>query len=174
MTSLLDIGPLTEEVSVGGKSVTVYGVTPEGFFYLLHKFPLLAEMFSGGQKNIDPDSLRVVAPESIAYVLAVATTSRSFMSQKDWLAIVESTANVAMNLPAHYQMAIFHAAIRLTFPDGIGPFMEAVDRLAESINRVSGQEVPVMTSSKPSRSGFATDSRGMRLGKAARPASSQH
>jgi len=174
MTSLLDIGPLTEEVPVGGKSVTVYGVTPEGFFFLLHKFPLLAEMFSGGQKNVDMNSLQAVAPDCIAYALAVATTSRAYMTNKDWIAIVESTANIAMNLPAHIQMALFHSAIRLTFPDGIGPFMEAVDRLAESINRVSGQTVPVTTSSKPSHSGFEMDSRGMRLGKIARPASSRH
>lgn len=175
MTSLLDIGPLTEEVLVGGKAVTVYGVTPEGFFFLLHKFPLLQDMFGGGSRNVDMNSLREIAPESIAYALAVATTSRAYMNQKEWLAIVEATANVAMNFPAHIQMALFHAAIRLTFPDGIGPFIAAVDSLAESINRVSGQTVQATTSSKPSRSGFvAPDFRGMRLGRSAPRKNSQH
>lgn len=176
MTSLLDIGPLTEEVPVSGeKIVTVYGVTPEGFFYLLHKFPLLQEMFSGGNRNVDMDALREIGAECVACALAVATTSRSYMSQKEWLDIVEATANVAMNLPAHIQMDLFQAAIHLTFPDGIGPFIAAVDRLAASIERVSGQTVQATTSSKRSRSGFvAPDFHGMRLGRAAPRGSSRH
>lgn len=174
MTSLLDIGPLTEEVSVGGKTITVYGVTPEGFFFLLEKFPLLKTAFSGGVKEIDINMLREIAPESIAYALAAATTSRSYLTQRQWLDIVEATAHAAMNLGAHYQMALFQAALRLTFPDGIGPFMKGVEALAESITRVSGVTVSDTTSSKPSRSGFETDSVGMRLGPAARPGSSVH
>ena len=173
MTSLLDIGPLTEEVSVGGAKVTVYGVSPEGFFFLLHRFPLLQELMGSG-KEVSMEALREVAPESIAYALAVATTSRSYMTQQQWLDIVEATANVAMNLPAHHQMALFQSAIKMTFPEGIGPFMEGVNALAESINRVSGTTAPVTTSSKPSRSGFATDSRGMRLGQARRQGNSAH
>ena len=172
MTSLLDIGPLTEEVSIGGKPVTVYGVSPEGFFYLLQKFPELQQMF--GASTVDMETLQKVAPESIAYVLAIATTSRAYMTQQQWLEIVEATANVAMNLSAHYQMALFQAALRLTFPDGIGPFIAGVEALASNINRVSGVTAPVTTSSKPSRSGFETDSRGMRLGPAARPGNSVH
>ena len=188
MTSLLDIGPLTENVSVGGKKVTVHGITPEGFFYLLEKFPMLRTMFGGGVKTISMEMLREVAPTSIAYALAVATTDRSryvttvvddggetsdLFGRNQWLADIEATAKVAMSLAAHYQMALFQSALRLTFPDGIGPFMKGVETLADSINRVSGQ-APVTTSSKPSRSGFVTDSRGMRLGRGAPRASSVH
>lgn len=175
MTSLLDIGPLTEEVPVSGdKTVTVYGVSPEGFFHLLHRFPMLQEMFGSGAKNVDMETLQAIAPESIAYALAVATTSRSYMTHQQWLDIVEATAGVAINLSAHVQMALFQAALRLSFPDGIGPFIKRVESLAESINRVSGTTAPVTISSKPSRSGFETDSRGMRLGPAARPGNSVH
>ena len=173
MTSLLDIGPLTEEVSVGGAKVTVYGVSPEGFFYLLQKFPLLQELMGSG-KEVSMEALREVAPASIAYALAVATTSRSYMTQQQWLDIVEATANVAMNLSAHHQMSLFQSALRLTFPEGIGPFMKGVEALAENINRISGTTVSDTTSSKPSRSGFATDSRGMRLGQARRQGNSAH
>jgi len=174
MTSLLDIGPLTEEVPVNGKTITVYGVSPEGFFFLLHKFPMLQQMFGGGTKEINIDALREVAPESIAYVLAVATTSRAYMNQKQWLEIVDATANIAMDLSAHYQLALFQAALHLTFPDGIGPFIQGVENLASNLSRVSGSTVPDTTSLKPSRSGFETDSRGLRLGKAARPGNSVH
>lgn len=175
MTSLLDIGPLTEEVPVNGKTVTVYGVTPEGFFYLLEKFPMLRSMFGGGVGGITMDMLREVAPTSVAYALAVATTDRSrYPDKNEWLAKVQETANVAMNISAHYQMALFQAALRLTFPDGIGPFIKGLEMLATSINHVSGKTAPATTSSKPSRTGFVTESRGLKLGKAARPASYTH
>lgn len=175
MTSLLDIGPLTESVSVNGKQVTVYGVTPEGFFYLLEKFPVLQKLMGGD--GLDVNKLREVAPTSIAYAIAVATTDRSqYKVAAQWLIDVQRAADVAMNLGAHYQMALFQAAIRMTFPDGIGPFMRAVEELANSIKRVSGQPTtaPATTSSKPSRSGFVTDSVGMRLGRGAPHASSVH
>ena len=178
MTSLLDIGPLTEDVAVNGQKVTVYGVTPEGFFYLLEKFPELRTIFSGGIKTLSMDTLRDMAPSSIAYALAVATTDRSpFKTTQEWLAVVQQTANVAMNLSAHYQMALFQAAIRLTFPDGIGPFMKGMETLANSIHKVSGTtatKAPDTTSSKPSRTGFVTDSRGLRLGKPAPRVNSTH
>ncbi len=165
---------MTEEVAVNGKNVTVYGVTPEGFFLLLHKFPVLQEMFSGGDKEVSMDALRSVGAECVAYALAVATTSRSYMTQKEWIDIVEATANIVLNVNANAQRMLFQATIRLTFPEGIGPFMLGVDALTESINQVSGQTVPVTTSSKPSRSGFVTDSLGMRLGRTAPRASSRH
>ena len=174
MTSLLDIGPLTEEVSVNGKSITVYGVTPEGFFYLLDRFPLLQEVFGNGSKNVTMEALRDVGPDCIAYTLAVATTSRAYLTNKQWQDIVLVTAATAINLSAHYQMALFQAALRLTFPEGIGPFIAGVEALANNINRVSGVTVPATTSSKPLRSGFVTDSRGLRLGKGARRANLTH
>jgi hypothetical protein len=173
MTSLLDIGPLTEQVTVNGKDVSVYGVTPEGFFYLLEKFPVLQKLM--GDSGLDVDKLREVAPTSIAYAIAVATTDRSqYTFSANWLVDVQRAVNVAMNLSAHYQMALFQAALRLTFPDGIGPFMKGVEELANSIKRVSGKTAPAMTSSKQSRSGFKTDSVGMRLGRGAPSANSVH
>jgi hypothetical protein len=174
MTSLLDIGPLTELVTVNGKEVSVYGVTPEGFFYLLDKFPELQKLMTS--EGLDPALLREIAPNSIAYAVAVATTDRSeYKTSKEWLAKVQEAANVAMNISAHYQMALFQAALRLTFPDGIGPFMKSMETLANSIRRVSGKTAPATTSSKPSRTGFVAEgSTGMRLGRGAPRASSTH
>lgn len=174
MTSLLDIGPLTEEISVGGRTVTVYGVTPEGFFYLLAKFPALQQLFTDSG-SVTMDDMMAVAPASVAHSLAVATTPRGeYKTPAEWARAVERASEVALNLSAHHQMALFQAALNLTFPDGIGPFMEAVTNLAESLNRVSGKTVPVTKSSKPLRSGLSVDSRGMRVGRARPSASSTH
>lgn len=175
MTSLLDIGPLTEEVTVNGSQVTVHGVTPEGFFYLLEKFPLLKKLFGGESQGVTMEMMVEIAPSSVAHAIAVATTSRvDFDSVKDWRKTVEKAAAVAVQLSAHHQMALFQVGLRLTFPDGIGPFMKGVEALANSINRVSGRTAPATTSSKPSRSGFVTDSLGLRLGPGAPRANSVH
>ncbi len=174
MTSLLDIGPLTKEVTVGGNTVHVHGVTPEGMFFLLAKFPALQELFTRGSKNVDMTAMRVVAPECLAFALAVATTDRaSYDTVKAWAEDVTKASKVAVGLTAHIQMAIFEAAVELTFPDGVGPFILAVDRLAAVTKRASGSTVPATPSSNTSRSGFVVDSPGMKLGKGAPRASSR-
>jgi hypothetical protein len=176
MTSLLDIGPLTEDVAIGAAQVTVRGVTPEGFFFLLSRFPALRTIFdkSGSSGELSPGALQAVAPGCIAFTLAVSTTDRSrYDTAEDWVAAIEAAAKVAVNLSAHHQMQIFQSALRLTFPDGIGPFVKAMEALANSINHVSGK-APATTSSRRSRSGFTTDSRGIRLGQGARSGSSTH
>lgn len=179
MTSLLDIGPLTEEVKIGDKAVHIHGVTPEGFFYLLEKFPAIRVMFGKGVKNVDMSMLQAVAPDCVAHALAVATTDRTrYATLTEWQDAVKAAAVVAVNLSAHYQMALFQSALRLTFPEGLGPFIQGVTVLANSINKVSGMTVsgadPDTTSSKRSRSGFVTDSRGMRLGQGAPSGKSAH
>src|SRR4051812_22484419 len=123
MASLLDIGPQTREVEVGGSSVTVYGVTPEGFFVLLDKFPALQQLMGGGG-NFTMDMLREVAPASISWAIALATTDRSqFDKTAPWLVAVKAAADVAVNLSVHHQIALFQTALDLTFPDGIAPFV---------------------------------------------------
>jgi hypothetical protein len=119
--------------------------------------------------------LQAVAPQAVAYALAVSTTDRStYPSLADWKADVEKAAAIAQNLSAHYQMALFQTALRLTFPDGIGPFLKGVEALADSINRLSPGVAQATTSSKRSRPVFTKDSPGMRLGPAAPSANSKH
>jgi hypothetical protein len=65
----------------------------------------------GGVKQIDIAMLQAVAPQAVAYALAVATTDRSYPSLADWKADVEKAAAIAQNLSAHYQMASFNAAL---------------------------------------------------------------
>lgn len=175
MTSLLDIGPMTESVAIGGKTIDVFGLTPEGFFYLLEKFPLLQKLFGGGASDVTFEMMTEIAPSSSAYAISLATTPRDkYKTTAEWQGAVEAAAKVAVNLPAVYQMTLFQVALRLTFPDGIGPFMQAVTGLATSISRVSGKTVPATASSKRSRTGFVADSRGLRLGPGAPRANSRH
>src|SRR6266702_2976280 len=122
MTSLLDIGPLTEEVSVGGdKKVNGYGITPEGFFLLFTKFPEMKDMMDkrNGGGNVSLEALRLIAPNSIATVIALATTNRGgYASNIDWAEALDATVKVASTLGVYVQAKIVNAAIRLTFPEG--------------------------------------------------------
>lgn len=173
MLSLLDIGPLTEEVTVRGKNITVYGLSPEDFFFLITSFPELRKM--ADVANAEAATLIQVAPRSIALAIAVATTDReAFATTAEYKAALDETGPVAARLSIHHQLAIINAAIRLTFPDGVGPFVKELNVLTNSINEASGRAVSVTASSKQSRSGFSTDSVGMRLGPAARSADSMH
>lgn len=176
MTSLLDIGDLTEPVTINGKPLDVRGITPEGFFYLLAKFPSLNALFMRGRASLTMTDLQNEAPDCVAYVNALATTDRSAYETADaWKNEIEAMAAIARRLSAHHQAAIFDVALRLTFPDGVGPFMQVMDKLAKSINRASGQKMaPDTTSSKRSRTGFVTDSLGMKLGRGAPIKNSAH
>jgi hypothetical protein len=174
VASLLDIGPLFEDIPVGTKHVRAFGISPEGFFHILTKFPQLWGMFSSGdQRQINVVALQAAAPGSVAMAIAISTTNRaSYDTAEAWHADVDRAYAKALQLSAHYQMRLFQAALRLTFPEGIGPFIKGLESLSRSINQVAQGTVPDMTSSKRSRSGFTSDSRGLRLGKGPRSESS--
>lgn len=192
MTSLLDIGDQSRTVSIAGQPIEVFGITPEGFFYLLDRFPILQKLFTTGRQELTFADVREQAPGCVAYAIAVATTDRetfnkeasddggaAFLasqreSTKSWKVHLDKVAAKARKLSTPQQMALFDAAITLTFPDGVGPFMSAMDNLANSINRISGQADQDTTSSNRSPTGFVTDSPGIRLGKGVPLRSSRH
>lgn len=176
MTSLRDVGPLGEQVQVGATTLSVHGATPEAFFYLLDRFPAVRDMFDGGARNLDGRALMAAGPEAIAFVIAVTTTDRAAFPTRDaWLSEVGEVARIAIALPAHHQMPLLNAAVRLTFPEGVGPFMQQVNATADTFTAISGKgTAPATTSSRRTRRGFTTDSPGMRLGRAAQSASSVH
>lgn len=177
--SILDIGPLTEEISVGGgNTITVRPVTPEGFFVLISMFPQLKSLMDNSG-SLDAATLVKVVPASIAMVIAICTTDReSYDTYDAWtrqLAAVAAVVNKRLVPPV--QLSIINAAIRMTFPDGVGPFVKELGALTSSISDVTSAAsgpVSATTSLKRSRSGFSTDSDGMRLGRGAASASSTH
>jgi hypothetical protein len=137
---------------------------------------MLKSLFTRGSAGLTMEDLQDAAPECISHVLAVATTDRgACATQKAWYAEISKAAKIAVRLSASHQSALFGAAVRLTFPDGIGPFMKSMAELTTTIGRISGQAMdPATKSSKPSRSGFSSDSVGRMLGRGALSASSRH
>ena len=196
MTSLLDIGDQSRVIPIQGVPVTLTGVTPEGFFFLMNRFPLLQNLFTRGRTSLSMKDLEEQAPGAVAYAIAVAATDRGKFvakssdddaafaaSQREaaqaWKDQLDKVAAKVRTLATPHQMVLFDAVLNLTFPDGIGPFMQAMDSLATSINKLTGQNDgnttdPGTTSSNPLPTGFVTDSPGRKLGKGAPLKGSRH
>jgi hypothetical protein len=124
MVSLLDIGDATEEVTVRGKSLTITGVSAKGVLVLLDRFPEVRKLLTNFGKDVKAKDLLELAPEAIACVIACASGSPGN----------KKAEAVAASLGVGDQLEILEATLRLTFPQGLGPFVAKLDRLASSGN----------------------------------------
>jgi hypothetical protein len=151
MSSLLDLGPLTEEVEVRGVKLTVRGLTAASLFKLFSEFPNLQQALAQmGTANTD---MLELAPDLFAKVIAIATGS------PDDAAIIAK----ARELGAADQMAILSVVQKLSFPQGFGPFVDQITRLMVMDTPIpsSGQG---NSSHAPSNAALQTDSPGLTRG----------
>lgn len=118
MASLLDIGPLTEEVDIHGTKVTVNGLSAADIFRLFADFPDMGLLLKTGEGSAQ-DVVMQLAPELLAKIIAMATGAPH---DKE----IEAKAKM---LGAADQLAILMAVQRLSFPEGLGPFIERVTSL---------------------------------------------
>lgn len=139
--SLLDIGPLWENVPItGGKSLKVYGVSAKGIFLVFQKFPEVMKWFKGGK--LDLKLLIDQAPDAIAGVIAAGCGLPGNVK-------AEERAGM---LGVESQLDVLEAITRLSFKAGFGPFVlriVALSEIAASLNygRVPGTTLPL--GSKP-------------------------
>jgi hypothetical protein len=123
--SLLDIGPVTEQVSVGGKLLDVYGVSAKGIFTVLSRFPQVQSWFRSGK--LDTSRLVAEAPDAIAAIIAAGCGEPGN----------EEAEQAASRLPIEAQLDILEAIGRLTFTSGFGPFVRRIVHLAEQAESVN-------------------------------------
>jgi hypothetical protein len=121
MATLLDIGPLTEDVEVRGVALTVQGLTAGHIFQLFAEFPEMRKMVENKQGN-PQDIMLGLAPELIAKMIAMALGEARN-------AEVEAKVKT---MGAGDQLTILAAVQRLSFPDGIGPFVDRVTAIMTS------------------------------------------
>jgi hypothetical protein len=121
MTSLLDIGPLTEEVEIRGVKLEVQGLTAGHIFQLFSKFPDMRKLIDTKQGNVQ-EVILTLAPDLIARIISMALGEAGNKEIED----------KAKTMGAGDQMTILAAIQRLSFPDGIGPFVERVTALMTS------------------------------------------
>ncbi|TGQ69517.1 hypothetical protein EN829_015040 [Mesorhizobium sp. M00.F.Ca.ET.186.01.1.1] len=117
MVGLLDIAPLTEKVTVSGKQIEVFGVSAAGIASLITDFPEIKKLMSG--KEVDVSSLLAMSGDAIAAVIAAGVGHPGD----------EAYQTAAGRLPLEAQVDILGAIIKVTLPNGIGPFLEKLTAL---------------------------------------------
>ena len=153
MASLLDLGPLTEEVEIRGVKLTIQGLTAVHLFKLFAEFPNMGQAIS--QIGNQGAKMLELAPDLIAKVIATATGSAGDKAVED----------KARMMGAADQMLILSAVQRLSFPDGISPFVEQITKLmgAPIMGAISPE-----TLRAPSNASLQTESPGMMRGNSPR------
>lgn len=117
MAQLIDLVPLTEEVSVGGETVTVGAVSAKGFANLLARFPAIRAMMAG--RDVAADELMTSGADAVAAIIAAGCGYPG-----------DATAEaVAASLGADSQADLLAAVLRLTMPGGVGPFVKKLEAL---------------------------------------------
>lgn len=115
MTSLLDIAPAQASVTVRGQALEVHGVSAAGIAQLLVRFPELEALLSGKDVTLDTKGLVAIAPRAVSVIIAAGTGHAGETEFED---------AAEKNLTAGEQLEVLEAVIKLTMPEGVGPFVE--------------------------------------------------
>jgi hypothetical protein len=123
---LLNAGPLTipVDITLGGKKrrIEVNAVSAEDIIPLLVRFPEFRMLMDKDRAaEITPERLVKMSPEALGAVLASCTGTPGNE---------EAEAN-ARKLGLGNQLKILKAAIPISFPEGLGPFVEDLRSLVD-------------------------------------------
>lgn len=139
MPGLLDIAAAPARVMVRGTQVDVFGVSAEGIAYLMAGFPEIKAMLSGKELSLDAETLATKAPKALAAIIAAGTGQ---------VGNAEAEA-VAASLGVDEQAELLAKIFELTFPRGLGPFAQAIQRLAGTVNGASDAGTKAQGSNSP-------------------------
>jgi hypothetical protein len=142
MAGLMDIGPLSEDVAIGKHELTVYGLTAEDIFYLLFTYPDLQELARKQGAKLTAKSVMEVGPQILAVIIAYGTHEQGNK---------KAIEKARKELPAAAQLKIISAIFRLTFPQGVGPFVSELTEMSRSFT-VTSAESQNQTEDSPSLS----------------------
>jgi hypothetical protein len=134
MSGLMELGPMTGEITVMGEKLTLRPISTANLIVLFDKFPVLIELLEG--KPLE-DAVKIVGPLAVAHVIACSTGE------------MENPAaiTVAMNLGVGKTAEAVEKIMEITFEDGTGPFVERIGKSSKDtmnlLNVVSVQESSV-------------------------------
>ena len=116
MNTLLDIGPLYEVVTIRGKDIRVTGLTAFDIFDLLVRFPKIRSLFDKGDDETvwNSEQLIKTAPPVVYAAIAICTGSSG----------EDKAEEIASKLPVADQLKLASVVLKLTFPEGVGPFAQ--------------------------------------------------
>jgi len=140
MAGLLDIAPAVETIDVRGSSVEVYGISSKGVAILLSRFPELRMLMTG--KEVGMERLMEMGGDAVSAIIAAGIGYPGISEQED----------AAGKLSVDHQADLLSAILRLTLPNGVGPFMEKLMALGDILNAEGPSPKGQATKSpKPSR-----------------------
>jgi hypothetical protein len=134
MPGLLDIAPLTENVTVRGAQVIVSGIDIPDIIDLLTRFPKIRKMWASGQWDVE--QLLGMSKEAVVALIAGGCSN---LDEKN-----------ASNLALDEKAEILAAIIRVTMPRGPGPFMATLTALMGTVGGGASPTAPASKSRKPS------------------------
>ena len=140
MASLLEIATVARQVDVRGLKIDVYGVSAQGIVELMVRFPEVGKAFSG----VEPDTaaLMKLAPQALAAFIAAGCGQPGSVELEE----------VAAKLGVGEQTELVEEIVRLTFPRGIGPFVESLKKLGVLAQMEDVSHPPPSPSPNPSKS----------------------
>jgi hypothetical protein len=117
MAGLLEIANVPRMVNVLGKDVDVFGISGRAVAALMARFPAVGKMFSGIE--VQKEDLYKMGPEVIAALIAAGCGKPGDPAAEEF----------AANLGVGDQLDLLDEILRLTFPRGVGPFVEKLEAL---------------------------------------------
>src|ERR1035437_9015194 len=128
--SLADIGPATEDVPIGDKSITFRGISTQDILKLFLRFPELKKLIGGG--GVKVGDLFSFAPLALSAIIAAG---HGELGDKE----AEQTAGT---FAVEAQLDILEAIGRLTFKNGFGPFARRLIAISDAAVSLSNGRVP--------------------------------
>lgn len=133
MASILDIGPLTASVTVRGVTFALEGIGSDSLVALLDKFPALYNAMGRGT-SLSAADLTKLGPDVVASIIVTAANTAT--------ADIEAATKIVKSFTIGEQIEVLEPIVRMTFPRGFGPFVEALNRVAESAGGELSGKVP--------------------------------
>lgn len=139
MTGLLDIAPASEVVNVRGSEVTVSAISITDIAAILKRFPDVRKVLAG--RNITVESLFELVPEAIIAVIAAGAGHAGN----------EEAEKKVASLSIDDQFALLTAIFKITFREGVGPFVARLRALGV-LGDAAGATTKVPATNSPSPS----------------------
>jgi hypothetical protein len=139
MVGLVDIAPVTKSVVIRGEAIKVMGVSARGVALLLSRFPELRALVTG--REVALETLLALGGDVVAAIIAAGTGSPG-----------DEAAEAAVdNLTLEEQADLLIEIIRMTMPNGVGPFVEKLMAMGVSGGDRSASVMRALKSQKPSK-----------------------
>jgi len=143
MTSLLDIAPLTETVSVGGKDVDVYGLSAEGLVNLIARFPEVRQLLGGGKRGagLGVEEVLDLGGKVVASIIAAGC---GLPGNKE-------AEVIASRMGLDAQADFIGKIMKLTLPNGLAPLVAKLTAIG-AIVEIEDEALPKVLAMKSQRS----------------------